>query len=47
MNGRIVTVFWDADGSHYGHGSGLTVLLDGVSAAHADTTQGSPLVVML
>ena len=45
--GRIVTVLWDADGSRYGRGAGLSVLLDGALAAHADTTQGDALVVKL
>ena len=47
VGGRIVTVLWDADGSRYGRGAGLSVLLDGALAAHADTTQGDALVVKL
>ena len=47
VGGRDVTVLWDKDGSRYGRGPGLTVLLDGVAAAHAATTQGPPLVVQL
>jgi hypothetical protein len=47
VNGRVVTVLWDADGSRYGRGAGLSVLLDGALVAHADTTQGPALVVPL
>ena len=47
VGGRIVTVIWDADGSRYGRGAGLSVLLDGALAAHADTTQGDALLVKL
>ena len=47
VGGRAVAVFWDADGSRYGRGAGLTVLVDGEVAAHAGTTQGPPLVVPL
>jgi len=47
VGGRFVTVLWDADGSRYGRGRGLSVLLDGALAAHADTTQGPALVVKL
>lgn len=35
--GRDVSVVWDLDGSHYKHGAGLTVLLDGQVAAHSAT----------
>lgn len=47
VNGRVVTVLWDVDGSRYGRGAGLSVFIDGVQAAHAATTQGPPLVVPL
>ena len=45
--GRAVAVVWDGEGSHYGLGAGLFILLDGVVAAHATTTQGPALVVPL
>jgi len=45
--GRVVTVLWDADGSRYDRGAGLTVLLDGQMVAHAYTTQGPALLVPL
>ena len=48
VGGRTVTVLWDATGARYGRGVGLAVLLDGVLAAHADTTQlAEPLVIPL
>lgn len=47
VGGRDVTVLWDADGSRYGRGTGLMVLLDGVVAAQAATLQGPALVVTL
>jgi hypothetical protein len=47
VGGRVVTVLWDADGSRYGRGAGLRVLVDGVQQAAAATTQGPPLVVAL
>ena len=47
IGGRFVTVLWDIDGSRYGRGAGLSVLLDGALAAHAATTQGPALVVKL
>ena len=47
VGGRFVTVLWDADGSRYGRGAGLSVLVDGELAAHAATTQGAALVVKL
>lgn len=34
---RILTVFYDADGSRYQRGAGLTVLVDGKIAAKAST----------
>jgi hypothetical protein len=45
VNGKIVTVLWDADGSRYGRGAGLKVLVDGEEAAAAATTQGPALNV--
>ena len=46
VNGRVLTVLWDADGTRYGRGKGLSVLRDGALVAHADTTQlDAPLVV--
>ena len=47
VGGRIVTVLWDAEGTRYGRGKGLRVLVDGAEAASAATTQGPPLVVGL
>jgi hypothetical protein len=47
VGGRIVTAWWDGDGSRYGRGAGLHVLLDGEEVASAGTTQGPPLVVGL
>lgn len=35
-HGRRLTVIWDHDGSHYGHGAGLSVFADGTRIAHAD-----------
>jgi len=36
-HGHSLTVLWDADGSHYGRGSGLTLLVDGSIAGHRPT----------
>jgi hypothetical protein len=36
-HGRTLTILWDADGSRYGKGKGLTVLVDGRRVAHAET----------
>lgn len=47
VGGHTLTVLWDADGSRYSRGRGLTVLVDGEVAAHADTLLGLPLVVGL
>jgi len=33
-HGQSVTVLWDADGRHYGHGAGLTLFVNGKRAAH-------------
>ncbi len=35
-HGKILTILWDRDGSHYGRGSGLQVLVDGRRIAAAD-----------
>jgi hypothetical protein len=34
--GHLVSVFWDRDGSRYGRGSGLHVLVDGETAARSE-----------
>ena len=36
-HGRRLTIVWDADGTRYGQGKGLTVLADGIPVAHAAT----------
>eukprot|EP00937_MAST-01D_sp_MAST-1D-sp2_P007048 g7048.t1 len=36
---RMLALFFDADGSRYGRGAGLTLLVDGRVAAHSDTVQ--------
>jgi hypothetical protein len=33
-HGHLVTILWDADGSRYGRGAGLTLLVDGAQVAH-------------
>jgi len=33
-HGKSLTILWDADGSHYGRGVGLRLLIDGNEAAH-------------
>jgi Trehalase len=35
-HGHTLTIIWDEDGSHYGHGKGLMVLADGKEIAHGD-----------
>lgn len=35
-HGHSVTVLWDRDNSHYGHGGGLTVFVDGRKLGHRD-----------
>lgn len=35
--GRRVSIFWDRDGSHYRHGSGLSLNVDGKRIARSDT----------
>jgi hypothetical protein len=35
-HGRLLTIFWDADGSRYGRGAGLYVLAAGHEIAHMD-----------
>ena len=47
VGGRIVSVLWDLDGSRYGRGRGLSVFLDGVLVAQANSTQGPSLEVLL
>jgi hypothetical protein len=34
-HGRLVTILWDANGSHYERGAGLTVIVDGTPIAHS------------
>jgi hypothetical protein len=34
-HGHLVTILWDADGSHYGQGAGLSLFVDGVRVAQA------------
>jgi hypothetical protein len=34
-HGRRLTIIWDRDGSRYGRGSGLTIIADGRTLAHA------------
>jgi hypothetical protein len=41
VGGRAVTVLWDADGSRYGRGAGLSVLLEGRLVAHSADAQGA------
>ena len=36
-HGHTLTVLWDKDGSRYGRGTGLFVMLDGETVATADT----------
>ncbi|MEG1586025.1 MAG: exo-alpha-sialidase [Bacteroidales bacterium] len=36
-HGRIVTILWDADGSRYGRGKGLQVLVDGQRVGQRDS----------
>ena len=46
--GRLLSVFYDADGTRYGRGKGLTVMVDGKVAAHAATVPlAKPLEVAL
>lgn len=33
--GRTLTILWDRDGTRYGRGPGLTLLVDGVATAHS------------
>ncbi|HET7604420.1 MAG TPA: discoidin domain-containing protein, partial [Gemmatimonadales bacterium] len=35
--GRDVAILWDRDGSHYRHGAGLSLYVDGRRVAHADS----------
>ena len=41
VGGRAATVLWDADGSRYGRGAGLSVLLEGRLVAHSADAQGA------
>lgn len=36
-HGHLISVIWDADGSRYGHGKGLSVLVDGKTRASRPT----------
>ena len=46
--GKFLAVFYDADGSRYNRGAGLTVIVDGKVAAHVATVPLSkPLEVEL
>ena len=38
-HGKMVAIVWDDDGSHYGIGSGLRILVDGATVAHAASIQ--------
>ncbi len=35
-HGRVLTVIWDRDGTHYGRGAGMQVLVDGVKVGGAE-----------
>lgn len=35
--GRQIAIFWDRDGSHYGHDTGLSLYMDGRRVAHEDS----------
>jgi hypothetical protein len=35
-HGRTLTILWDRDGTRYGRGAGLQVLVDGNQIAHSD-----------
>ena len=36
IHGKLITVLYDKDGTHYGRGKGLSVLLNGKKVAHSD-----------
>jgi hypothetical protein len=36
-HGRMIAIVWDKDGSHYGLGAGLRIILDGKTVAHSAT----------
>jgi hypothetical protein len=38
-HGHLLTILWDRDGSRYGRGKGLTVMVDGRVIARADSLQ--------
>ncbi len=44
-HGHDLTILWDRDGTRYGRGAGLTILVDGAVAAHRATL--GPLTAML
>ncbi|WBO21561.1 MGH1-like glycoside hydrolase domain-containing protein [Sphingomonas abietis] len=44
-HGHLVTILWDADGTRYGHGAGLSLLVDNVPVAH--TARPERIVVPL
>jgi hypothetical protein len=46
-HGHTIAVQWDADGSHFGQGAGLTVELDGKKVASAATLQSVTAAVPL
>jgi hypothetical protein len=35
-HGHMLTIFWDKDGAHYGHGRGFAVLADGKEIARGN-----------
>ncbi len=46
-HGRILTVFWDADGSRYGRGKGFHVWVDGVERLTLDALPKEPISLKL
>ena len=44
-HGRTLTIFWDRDGTRYGRGRGLIVLVDGKELARADSLR--PIIASL
>eukprot|EP01043_Picozoa_sp_COSAG02_P126721 COSAG02_NODE_64004_length_261_cov_1.567901_1_plen_66_part_00 len=45
LHGKIVSVVFDADGTHYNAGAGLKVMVNGATAATSPTLR--PLTVQL
>ena len=45
VRGKVLTVVWDADGTRYAKGAGLSVFVDGKLEAHSTTLQ--PLQVRI